>query len=76
MAPGEDATGSNCKGVLQGTDAFGDQWVVGQAFFQGRYIDHNVDDQTMGFANLFADETSQGTQGRELGTVGIGDNGT
>lgn len=43
---------NNCTAVLQGTDGFGSSWLVGQAFFQGRYIDHNIDAQTMGFANL------------------------
>ncbi|WPH02271.1 Hypothetical protein R9X50_00512700 [Acrodontium crateriforme] len=44
--------GNNCTAVIQGTVGFGDQWLVGQAFFQGKYIDHNIDAGTMGFANL------------------------
>ncbi|RFU79618.1 aspartic protease precursor [Trichoderma arundinaceum] len=44
--------GNNCTASIHGTDAFGSQWLVGQAFFQGKYIDHNVDAGTMGFANL------------------------
>ncbi|KAJ6780497.1 hypothetical protein PWT90_02973 [Aphanocladium album] len=44
--------GDNCTTSLVGSDNFGSIWLVGQAFFQGRYIDHNVDDKTMGFANL------------------------
>lgn len=44
--------GNNCTASIHGTNAFGSQWLVGQAFFQGKYIDHNVDDGTMGFANL------------------------
>jgi len=49
----ENSTASgNCTAVIHGTDAFGEDWLVGQAFFQGRYIDHNVANQTMGFANL------------------------
>ena len=43
---------NNCTAVLQGTDGFGEMWLVGQAFLQGKYVDHNVDAQTMGFANL------------------------
>ncbi|EFY85058.1 aspartic protease precursor [Metarhizium acridum CQMa 102] len=45
-------SGDNCTAAVHGSDAFGDNWLVGQAFFQGRYIDHNVDDGTMGFADL------------------------
>ncbi|TQV94532.1 hypothetical protein V2A60_005572 [Cordyceps javanica] len=44
--------GDDCTASLLGTTDFGNTWLVGQAFFQGRYIDHNVDDGTMGFANL------------------------
>jgi pepsin A len=46
--------GDNCTASVHGTNAFGNSWLVGQAFFQGRYIDHNIDDGTMGFANLKA----------------------
>jgi hypothetical protein len=45
-------SGNNCTASIHGTTAFGSQWLVGQAFFQGKYIDHNVDDGTMGFATL------------------------
>ncbi|KAL7939310.1 aspartic peptidase domain-containing protein [Trichoderma chlorosporum] len=44
--------GNNCTSSIHGTSEFGSQWLVGQAFFQGKYIDHNVDDGTMGFATL------------------------
>ncbi|KAM0458576.1 hypothetical protein ACHAPV_005968 [Trichoderma viride] len=44
--------GNNCTASIHGTTDFGSQWLVGQAFFQGKYIDHNVDDGTMGFATL------------------------
>ncbi|OAA50332.1 aspartic protease precursor [Metarhizium rileyi] len=44
--------GENCTATIHGTDAFGDNWLVGQAFFQGRYVDHNIEDGTMGFADL------------------------
>lgn len=44
--------GDNCTASVHGTNSFGGSWLVGQAFFQGRYIDHNIDDGTMGFADL------------------------
>lgn len=44
--------GNNCTASIHGTDNFGDIWLVGQAFFQGKYIDHNYDSNTMGFAYL------------------------
>lgn len=44
--------GDNCTASVHGTTNFGNNWLVGQAFFQGKYIDHNIDDGTMGFANL------------------------
>ena len=50
----ESKVGNNCTASIHGTSDFGDSWLVGQAFFQGRYIDHNVDAGTMGFANLKA----------------------
>ncbi|KJK77307.1 hypothetical protein H634G_07046 [Metarhizium anisopliae BRIP 53293] len=46
------SNGDNCTAAVHGSDAFGDNWLVGQAFFQGRYVDHNVADGTMGFADL------------------------
>ncbi|OAA39507.1 aspartyl protease [Beauveria brongniartii RCEF 3172] len=44
--------GDNCTASLMGTEDFGTIWLVGQAFFQGRYIDHNGSGKTMGFADL------------------------
>ncbi|KHN99762.1 aspartic protease precursor [Metarhizium album ARSEF 1941] len=44
--------GDDCTAAVHGSDAFGGRWLVGQAFFQGRYIDHNIADATMGFADL------------------------
>ncbi|ATY59898.1 aspartyl protease [Cordyceps militaris] len=45
--------GDNCTASLFGMHKkFGDRWILGQAFFQGRYIDHNAENKTMGFANL------------------------
>ncbi|OAR00720.1 hypothetical protein LLEC1_00221 [Akanthomyces lecanii] len=48
----QDKTSNDCIASIFGTDDFSNNWLVGQAFFQGRYIDHNVDDNTMGFADL------------------------
>ncbi|KAJ4158329.1 uncharacterized protein LMH87_008861 [Akanthomyces muscarius] len=48
----QDEKGNDCTASIFGTADFGSNWLVGQAFFQGRYIDHNVDDETMGFADL------------------------
>lgn len=47
-----ESSGDDCTASLIGTNSFGSTWLLGQAFFQGRYIDHNIDDNTMGFANL------------------------
>lgn len=46
------SNGNNCTASVHGSDSFGGQWLVGQAWFQGKYIDHSVDDSTMGFATL------------------------
>lgn len=46
-----DNGNNNCTATLQGTDGF-PFWLVGQAFFQGKYVDHDVDGKSMGFANL------------------------
>lgn len=44
--------GNNCTASVHGSDSFGGQWLVGQAWFQGKYVDHNVDNSSMGFATL------------------------
>lgn len=44
--------GNNCTASIHGTNNFGDTWLVGQAFFQGKYIDHDYDGGAMGFAYL------------------------
>lgn len=44
--------GNNCTSSIHGSDEFDGLWLVGQAFFQGKYVDHNVDAGTMGFATL------------------------
>ncbi|KAJ5900940.1 acid protease [Penicillium subrubescens] len=47
-----DNRSNNCTAILSGTDAFPipDLWVVGQPFFHGTYVDHNLKDGTLGFA--------------------------
>ncbi|KAG5927796.1 hypothetical protein E4U42_001765 [Claviceps africana] len=44
--------GNNCTASVKGTNAFGPWWILGQPFFQGRYIDHDVTGHKIGFANL------------------------
>ncbi|PMD39253.1 acid protease [Hyaloscypha variabilis F] len=45
---------NNCTAVLSGANVpnITGLWVVGQAFFQGLYIDHNLANGTVGFAPL------------------------
>lgn len=45
----DDGSG-NCTAIIAGIDL--GVWIVGQAFFQGKYVDHNVDGSSMGFATL------------------------
>ena len=45
-----DDGGGNCTAIIAGIDL--GVWIVGQAFFQGKYVDHNVDGKSMGFAQL------------------------
>ncbi|EED19138.1 hypothetical protein TSTA_024610 [Talaromyces stipitatus ATCC 10500] len=52
LAENSSEDGGNCRASIHGTDSFGDSWIVGQRFFRGRYIDHNVEENTMGFADL------------------------
>ncbi|KAF4630113.1 hypothetical protein G7Y89_g8027 [Cudoniella acicularis] len=47
----QNSTGDNCTASIHGTDEW-PFWLIGQVFFQGKYIDHNHDDETMGFAEL------------------------
>ncbi|KAE9373114.1 acid protease [Stipitochalara longipes BDJ] len=48
-----NSTGNNCTASIFGNDEFGNGfWLIGQTFFQGRYIDHDISGLTMGFANL------------------------
>lgn len=61
----QSRTGNNCTAIIHGYDTSAsvyqagfdcysttDCWIIGQAFFQGKYIDHNTENKTMGFANL------------------------
>ncbi|KUJ16902.1 acid protease [Mollisia scopiformis] len=49
-----DNGNNNCTAILGGQDvaAFPGLWVVGQPFFQGRYLDHNLAESTIGIATL------------------------
>ncbi|TAQ83813.1 hypothetical protein B7494_g7863 [Chlorociboria aeruginascens] len=47
----QNSTGDNCTASIHGTDEF-PFWLIGQVFFQGKYIDHNHATETMGFAVL------------------------
>ncbi|OBT61338.1 hypothetical protein VE03_09531 [Pseudogymnoascus sp. 23342-1-I1] len=49
-----DNGNNNCTAVLSGQDykAYPGLWVIGQPFFQGLYIDHNLENGTVGFAPL------------------------
>lgn len=49
----QERNGNNCTITIHGGDISGDKtWLVGQKWFQGKYLDHNFADNTMGFANL------------------------
>lgn len=54
--------GNNCTSAISGFDyeAQPGLWVIGQAFFQGKYVDHDLDNGIMGFAVL-GEEGSEGT---------------
>ncbi|OBT86051.1 hypothetical protein VE02_05528 [Pseudogymnoascus sp. 03VT05] len=49
-----DNGNNNCTAVLSGQnyEAHPGLWVIGQPFFQGLYIDHNLENGTVGFAPL------------------------
>ncbi|KFY74230.1 hypothetical protein V499_05728 [Pseudogymnoascus sp. VKM F-103] len=49
-----DNGNNNCTAVLSGQnyEAHPGLWVIGQPFFQGLYIDHNLENGTVGFAKL------------------------
>ena len=50
--------GNNCTSILGGTNALTDpttgeaEWLVGQSFFAGHYVDFNVAANTVGFGDL------------------------
>ncbi|KAJ5587197.1 acid protease [Penicillium hispanicum] len=47
-----DNGNNNCTAIVSGTDVLPqpNMWVVGQPFFHGIYVDHNLQDRTLGFA--------------------------
>ncbi|KAH8654537.1 aspartic peptidase domain-containing protein [Tricladium varicosporioides] len=47
----QNSTNGICTSSIYGAKDL-DLWLVGQPFFQGRYIDHNFDNGSMGFADL------------------------
>jgi hypothetical protein len=47
----QDSTNGNCSTSIRGVNDL-DIWIIGQPFFQGRYVDHSFDDNTISFANL------------------------
>ncbi|KAJ5814798.1 acid protease [Penicillium riverlandense] len=59
-----DNGNNNCTAVLSGATVplYPTLWVVGQPFFHGLYIDHNVQDGSMGFAKVRNQSTQNGTQ--------------
>ncbi|KFY31701.1 hypothetical protein V493_00881 [Pseudogymnoascus sp. VKM F-4281 (FW-2241)] len=54
---------NNCTAVLSGQDykAHPGLWVVGQPFFQGLYVDHDMENGTVGFAPLKGDNPGNTT---------------
>ncbi|KAJ5106853.1 acid protease [Penicillium angulare] len=52
----KDNGNNNCTAIVSGTDAMplSNLWVVGQPFFHGIYVDHNIADGTLGFAPVRA----------------------
>ena len=47
----DDGAG-NCTAIVAGIDFGPGIWIVGQAWFQGKYVDHDVSGKTLGFADL------------------------
>ncbi|OQU97789.1 hypothetical protein CLAIMM_03674 [Cladophialophora immunda] len=77
LVPSTNASDPNCTVALIGQD-FADLpglWVLGQSFFQGKYIDHNLDDGTIGLANLKA-SPSNSTSGPSGSNSGSGSGGS
>lgn len=49
----KDDGANNCTALITGHyDQNANYWVVGQAWMQGKYIDHDTTSRTMGFAKL------------------------
>lgn len=51
----QEQNGTECKMIVHGVDTLDTRgfWLVGQPFFQGRYIDHNyAGNGSMGFADM------------------------
>ena len=47
------ADGRVCTANILGTSTVdAPQWSIGQTWFQGRYVQHNLDDNTLSFADL------------------------
>ncbi|KAL6904512.1 aspartic peptidase domain-containing protein [Trichoderma evansii] len=46
----------NCAASIHGIDHEEDSWILGQGFFQGRYIDHNIREHILGFADLLEEK--------------------
>ncbi len=44
--------GNNCTATIVGVPGEDNLWIVGQAWFQGKYVDHNSGGKTFGVANL------------------------
>ncbi|KAI0470051.1 aspartic peptidase domain-containing protein [Xylariaceae sp. FL0804] len=48
--------GDNCTAIITGldgnADGLGEQWILGQAFYQGKYVDHDVTGASLGIAEM------------------------
>ncbi|KIY00385.1 uncharacterized protein Z520_04070 [Fonsecaea multimorphosa CBS 102226] len=67
LVPSTNGSSPNCTVAVVGQDfaELPGLWVLGQTFFQGKYIDHNLNDRTIGLANLKASpsNSSSGSSG-------------
>ena len=49
----KEVSANNCSILITGSpDAAANSWLVGQAWMQGKYIDHDAEGMTIAFANL------------------------
>ena len=47
------ADGQVCTANILGTSTVGpSEWSIGQTWFQGRYVQHDLDENTLSFADL------------------------